>query len=237
MNTKHIFITTILAFSAGYCLAQDRSFKLEHTFDGYYSPWNMELFQEVNNKCFYEGIIQPNENSVKIKVYNEDYSIKDNINVSFNVPSGYKTSSCTYSPEFTLPDGNKFFIISFSRSDISDIGTPDYAIANAYDAKTGAFISTIASASGATLCTTSLFVINGKKSILVYENNIENGYKTLVYSLGEAINYTPAVPSESNMKPVPVITFDINGRIMDNPTPGVMTITKMSDGSTIKTIQ
>lgn len=235
MKAKHLIAAYILFWAAGNTQAAD-TLKLEHTFDGYYMPYNMELKENPGDKCFYPYLQHFSDGSVSIKTYNEDYSIREDINVSFNIPSGYYPNALSYSPGFEMSDGTKFFVVVFYSHEIP-YKSPDYCKVNAYNAKTGKLITTLLRTEEMATVSPALLSINGKKSLIILEAVTVKGeadYKTNIYSFADVPNSVKTIPSDPNAPVVPVITVDLTGRPVSEPMPGTITVTRMSDGSTVK---
>lgn len=213
---------------------------LEHTFEGYYYPYNFPVYNEVNDeKCFYPAISQIDGNSVSFIIYNEDYTIKENYNVSFPIPQTYKPQAISFSNTLKLADGTPFFLVVFI-SEILSAGQENYAIAQMFNARTGNLLSNLGTSTLSITPYTVIYLINGKPTILMLsaEYNADYGpsYRTFVYSLGTP--ETAIVNTyETDTKPVqPIITFDIKGRMISQPIQGQSVIEVFSDGSSRKVI-
>ena len=131
-------------------------------------------------------------------------------------------------------DGKMFLEVRLVRNNHSDQGNTDYCLLNIYDAHSGEFVQSLGSASYY-ISLGGVYIINGKRTLIVHEyNNYLIATKTHIYSFGEQESSVEDLSSETDLSPTPVITFDLNGRVLENSSPGIITITKMSDGSTKK---
>lgn len=218
--------------------AQVPKITLEHVFDGLYYPYNMGIYNPISDddRYFYPPNLNINGSHIEGAIYNEDYSLRDRIDCIIDVPNGYKIGSVQFSGNMILPNGTKFFIVNFTKDGDAQMGDVDYAISKAYSYTQGKPLFDIASA---TYYTTflSLYVINGKVSLIVYVCDYGGTYKTHVYSLGEAPSSSVMQIPQEGAKPYPIRTYDMNGRLIDMDSKGIPIIIQYSDGSAVKMIK
>lgn len=225
-----LFISILCAFS----VKGEELVKLEHTFDGYYLPYNYSEYEygDADDEFyFYSPTITPVGDSINLETYNEDYSLRDSYSVKFAVPSGYYSYSVTFSPSLKLTDGTPFFIVVFMSHEPS--GNNYYYKVHMFDANTGEMIADLGTNHGYINVQNIIYEINGKPSIVIVYYNFSGTktyYTTKIYSLG-----TPKEESDvANVikhKAQPLRTFDMNGREITNPTYGQPYIYQMEDGS------
>lgn len=217
---------------------------LEHTFEGLYYPRNMEVYNPISDDDRYFDPTSLNINGGHIQgaIYNEDYSVRAQIDCTIDIPTGYKISDVQVGGNMILPDGTNFFIVNFSKEDHNQLGYADYALSKAYSYGQGnPLLFDIASASSM-LNALSLYVINGKLSLVVfaYEYDLTthtNVTKTCVYSLGEVGSSSANEIYQDGHQPYPIRTYDMNGRLVNMDSRGVPVIIQYSDGSAIKTVK
>lgn len=182
-------------------------------------------------------------NTFKTKTYNEDYTVRNSIDVTLrNFPSGYEVSSVSYSPYFKMPDGTPVISVSATRNSASQMGNSDYAKCWFFNAKTGEMITEVAKSSFNIFVLNTVYAINGKQSVVVVgmEYNSSTGatlYKTYIYSLGDIAN-SQIVEQSADSVPYVIGIYDIEGKEIGNirqASPAVQII-KMSDGTSHKVI-
>ena len=240
MKMKRIILSVIMMLALSAATGTE-TLKLEHEFDGYYFPYNFPLYLDADNdRYFYPMIISANKTTLSLKTYNEDYTTRDCYSVTFAVPDGYKTSSISYSSSLKLHDGTPFFIVTFQSTEVN-IGESGYHTAAAFDCRTGRQLFDFESATGGIMCNTTIYLINGRPSIVVlyYDyNRNTNGttYYTRIYSFGEG-NASATLQASDAPAAAPIITYDITGRIIENPMPGQIHINRYSDGTTKKMVR
>lgn len=210
---------------------------LEHIFDGYYYPFNFPLYQyQDDEKCFYPAISVADNNRISFITYNENYTIKDNYNVTFSIPSNYQPQAVGFSTSLKLADGTPFFIVTFVSQTIPQ-GSSNHCIAKMYDAKNGNYIADVGASSLGITPFTSIYLINGKPTILIMTTEYDNttfktSYKTYVYSLGAIESALIDIyEGENYQSPRPIMIYDMSGRIISQPVPGTPFIEVKSDGS------
>lgn len=222
--------------------AQAPIITLEHTFDGYYFPYNMEVYNPISDddRYFYPTSLDINGGHVEAAIYNEDYSIREQVDCTIDIPIGYKISSIQLDGNMELPDGTKFFIVNFTKESHDQMGHTDYAISKAYSYASGnPELFDIASATSYTSCLSPLYVINGKLSLIVIAMGYDlttytKSYKTHVYSLGDVPSSSTMEIPQDGYKPYPIRTYDMNGRLINMDSKGLPVIIQYSDGSAIK---
>lgn len=242
---KRVLLLLMICIVAIHVHAQTPRLTLEHTFDGYYYPYNMDVYNPDpdNDKYFRPASLNIDGNHIEAAIYNEDYGVKERINAIIDTPEGYKIQSVSMSGDMILPDGTAFFIIDFIHKDYSQRGNANYAISKAYSLATGnPFLFDIASASSSISCLLPLYVINGKISLVVLATNTStntNGvtYKTHIFSLGKADAGDIMSVSSDTSQPYPSMILDMNGRLVNKETRGIPVITQYSDGSVTKTMR
>ena len=212
---------------------------LEHTFDGYYFPYNFPTYLNGDDdRYFYEPMISAEDGNISLKTYNEDYTLRDNYNVHFSIPINCEVYTISFSSSLQLADGTPFFIVIFKSTTI-DYGKSNYMIGNLYDARNGAIICELGSSSGVIQILGSVYKINDKPSICVLYNNVtpipnsygfSNSYLTKVYSLGNPPS-GGTLNIEGNKISEPIRTYDINGVLLREPIPGQPHIVVNSDGT------
>ncbi|MEZ3591868.1 MAG: hypothetical protein K1V84_12610 [Muribaculaceae bacterium] len=218
---------------------------LEHTFEGLYNPYNMEVYNPISDddRYFYPVSLNINGGHIQAAIYNEDYSVREQIDCTIDIPTGYKISSVQIGGNMILPDGTNFFIVNFSKEDHNQLGYADYEISKAYSSGQGnPLLFDIASASFMLSALSPLYVINGKLSLimLAYEYDLitrTNVIKTCVYSLGEVGSSSANEIHQDGYQPYPIRTYDMNGRLVNMDSQGVPVIIQYSDGSAIKTVK
>ena len=244
MTFRSFISVAFMMIISGICFASS-PLSLERTFNGYYLPYNFPVVQESDNDQYFADsnpTFNKSTNTFTTKTYNEDYTIRNSIDVTLrNFPSGYEVSAVSYSPHFKLPDGTPIISISAHKS-ISGLGNSDYAKCWFFNAKTGEMITEVAKASYGVFVLNTVYAINGKQSVVVvgmdYNSSTGAGlYKTYIYSLGEIAN---SLIVEQNAESVPYVIgiYDIEGKKIDNirqASPAVQII-KMSDGTSHKVI-
>ena len=223
--------------------AQVPKITLEHVFDGLYYPYNMGIYNPISDddRYFYPTGLNINGSHIEGAIYNEDYSLRDRIDCIIDVPNGYKIGSAQFSGNMILPNGTKFFIVNFTKDGDAQSGDVDYAISKAYSYTQGKPLFDIASATFSTQLL-SLSVINGKVSLIVFVCDSDREThssitKTNVYSLGEAPSSSVMQIPQEGVKPYPIRTYDINGRLIDMDSKGIPIIIQYSDGSAVKMIK
>lgn len=208
---------------------------LEHTFDGYYYPYNFQQYlASDDDRYFYSPIINPKGGRITLKTYNEDYSLRDNFDVSYSVPNGYEGATISFSSSYQLTDGTPFFIVTFNSQSIG-IGNNGFSIANMYNARTGKLIAELGSASSSVSSIGTIYIINGKPSIvMIYidysRDSAQSTYTTKVFSLGTPDSSVHDIHSD-NRNVAPVYIYDMNGRLLNMPTDGMPYIGIMPDGT------
>ena len=223
-----MLMLTIKAFSGS-------SVTLEHTFNGYYFPYNFPVYlSSDDDRYFYCPMISAYDGNISLKTYNEDYSLRDNYNVHFSIPTNYKVFSLSFSSQFQLSDGTPFFVVVFNSTSLT-YGDSNYAIAKMYDARTGNLISDLGTASLVIQMIGGVYIINGKMSIcMLYsemsQSNISS-YKTKIFSLGKAASNAIMYTESNNGYQEPVYIYDMNGRLINQSLPGQPYIGIMPDGS------
>lgn len=241
---KRLIPALFVYICAFHMLAQSTKLTLEHTFDGFYYPYNMEVYNPVSDddRYFYPGNLNINGNYIEGAIYNEDYTVREQINATIDTPAGYKINAVTMSGNLILPDGTKFFIITFLKDDYNQHGMPDYAISKAYSfAQGNPVLFDVASSTGNIMISTPLYVVNGKVSLLVTAMDYESTgyiYKTNVFSLGRAeVGSAMQVSHEVN-PPYPIRTYDMTGKLINMEEPVTTpVIIQYSDGSTVKMVR
>lgn len=241
MNMKLTLCGALVFLGSAVSSGQDL-IKLEHTFDGYYSPFNFPFYTESDNDRFFmQSSPDINVNSVSLRSYNEDYSIRDDYSVTFAVPDGYQTTSVSFSPSMRMPDGTMFFIVNFNRQN-SSTGNDNYCRAIAFDAADGKQIFDLGSSNSNIIALPYLYEINGKRSLVIQYlflelNTLKISYITKVFSFGEATSGEDTPEAAPRKLAEPIRTFDVNGRIIDTAIPGQPAIIQMSDGTAVKTFR
>lgn len=180
--------------TSGICFASS-PLSLEHTFNGYYLPYNFPIVQESDNDQYFADS-NPTFNSSTLtfttKTYYEDYTVRNSIDVTLrNFPSGYKVSSVSYSPHFQLPDGTPVISVSATRNSASQMGNSDYAKCWFFNAKTGEMITEVAKSNFSVFVLNTVYAINGKQSVVVVglDYNSSTGAQTYkTYLLVELIS-------------------------------------------------
>lgn len=223
--------------------AQAPIITLEHTFNGYYYPYNMEVYNPVSDeddRYFYPISLNINGGHVEAAIYNEDYSVREQIDCTIDIPIGYKINSVQLGGNMELPNGTKFFIVNFTKESYDQMGHTDYAISIAYSYTPGnPRLFDIASATSGTTCLSPLYVINGKLSLIVQATEYDlstriGSTNTYVYSLGEAPSGSAMqIPQDGN-QPYPIRTYDMNGRLINMDSKAAPVIIQYSDGSAKK---
>lgn len=240
MKKLHFFIAGLMAMFATSAFASDL-LTLEHTFDGYYMPYNFPIVTCSDGEKYFMDAQPQFDSATNIfstKTYNEDYSVRDIVNVKLQgIPSGYRVSNVYYSPLFKLGDGISILVVSAFRG--TDVGKSDYCRCWVFNASTGGMISQIASSTGTCIVLNTIYEINGKRCFIVLKQNYgpNISYQTEVYSLGDVPDSAiKASAGEALIYPVEI--YDLSGRVLDNlkqAAPSVK-IVRMSDGSTVKTV-
>lgn len=239
---KKALFTLMVCIFAIHMFGQDPKLVPEHIFDGLYQPYNMEIYNPISDddRYFYPAALDINGGHIEGAIYNEDYSIRDRIDCIIDVPDGYKIGSVEMFGNMVLPDGTKFFIVTFTKNAYDQIGHADYAISKAYSyAQGNPLLFNIGSATYHIQPFSTLYVINGKISliVLVYDQEPSNRYishKTCVYSLGEAPSGSAMQIPQDGYAPYPIRTYDMNGRLINKDCKGIPIIIQYSDGSAIK---
>ncbi len=237
MNMKLTLCGALVFLGSAVSSGQDL-IKLEHTFDGYYSPFNFPFYTESDNdRYFTPSLTNLESNSVSLRSYNEDYSIRDEYSVTFDVPEGYMVQYGYFSPSMRMADGTMFFIVSFYNKNSIVIGQNDYCRAIAFNAADGKQIFELGSSSHRFGTSQYLYEINGKRSLLCYFYDYSNTTITKVFSFGEATSGEDTPEAAPRKLAEPIRTFDLNGRIIDAAIPGQPAIIQMSDGTAVKTLR
>lgn len=235
LKFKFLFVLLLMMFSAQTYASPEIT--LEHTFDGYYYPWNFPLYlSEDDDKYFYSPMISADNGHISLKTYNEDYTLRENFEVYFSVPADYKVFSITFSGSLKFSDGTPFFIVVYNSTTIT-YGERNYCIVKLYDARNGNLLYDLGSSSASIQTIGGPYVINGKPSLCVLysdatktNNTFVQNYTTKIFSVGEIVS--SSVNSVDSYKQVePIRTYDINGRLLNNPVYGQPYIEVMSDGS------
>lgn len=241
---RPLFVLIVCIF-ANNMLAQSPKLTLEHTFDGHFYPYNMEVYNPISDddRYFWPGSININGNYIESAIYNEDYSIRKQISAAIDTPEGYKIQTVTMSDNLILPDGTEFFIVTFENDDYNQRGMADYVISKAYSfAQGNPVLFDVASSTGGIYITTPLYVVNGKVSLIVQASEYESaGYyykKTHVFSLGK-VEFSSAMQVSSDVNPpYPIRTYDMTGRLINMEEPGTIpVIIQYSDGSAVKMVK
>ncbi len=228
------FILVALVFGTRISFAT--SLTLEHTFEGYYTPNNFPIYgSSDDDRYFYSPIIEANDGKISLKTYNENYTLRDNYEVTFEIPNGYTVQSVCFSSSLQLTDGTPFFMVTFVSESIS-MGDPLHCICKIYDARSGKVIGDLGSSTFSIMVLNTVFEINGKPSMVIiyteYEKDTRRQYHvTRIYSLGSPISEVENV-SEGDKRPSePIYIYDMNGRLLNQTIPGQPIISIFSDGS------
>lgn len=242
MKKWHIFL--LVCGFAIHTSAQVPKLVPEHTFDGYYYPYNMPSYNPESNddRYFYPSLLNINGGHIDAAIYNEDYSIRDRIDCTIDIPNGYKISTVSLSGNMILPNGTKFFIVSFTKETFDQAGYADYVISKAYSYPQGTPLFDIASATSSISYQPMLYVINGKVSLIamVFDQDPSThivNWKTQIYSLGETPSSATMAITQDGCQPYPIRTYDMNGRPVNMDTKGMPVIIQYSNGSVIKTVK
>lgn len=241
---KWIFFLMV-CFLAIHANAQVQKPTLEHTFEGYYYPYNMEVYNPMpdDDRYFYPVSLNIDGGHIEAAIYNEDYSVRERIDCMIDIPLGYIISTVQVGGNMELPNGTKFFIVNFHKEAFDQRGDADYAICKAYSYAQGKpLLFDIASSSFDITCLSPLYVINGKLSLMVLAMEYDlttgsNGYKTYVYSLGEVASSPIMQVPQDGYQPYPIRTYDMNGRLVNMDSNGFPVIIQYSDGSAIKAVR
>ena len=244
MIFRFLISVTFMMVASGICFASS-PLSLEHTFNGYYLPYNFPVVQESDNDQYFADsnpTFNKSTNTFTAKTYNEDYTVRNSIDVTLrNFPSGYEVSSVSYSPHFKMPDGTPVISVSATRNLASQMGNSDYAKCWFFNAKTGEMITEVANSSFSIFVLNTVYAINGKQSVVVvgmdYNSSGATSYKTYIYSLGDVPN-SLIVEQSTESVPYVIGIYDIEGKEIGNirqASPAVQII-KMSDGTSHKVI-
>ena len=232
-----ITLSSILMCSIILCFSAFSQIVLEHTFDGYYFPYNFPVYEDADTEPYFASpSITVNGNSITLISYNEDYTLRDYYHVTFDIPAGYKPSTITFSPSLKLTDGTPMFMVTFNSETIS-MGDKNYCIAKMYDARNGSLIEDIDTSSFSIMIFNTVYTINGKPSICVlntsYDRNAEpvTSYTTKIYSLGTPVSSASQSISGERHPAAPIMYYDINGNILSGPAVGTPYIRVNPDGS------
>lgn len=230
---------------AGHTYAQVPKPTLEHTFEGYYMPYNMKVYNPISDddRYFYPVSLDINGGHIEAAIYNEDYSVREQVDCTIDIPIGYKISSVQIGGNMELPNGVKFFIVNFTKESYDQMGYTDYAVSKAYSyAQGNSMLFDIASATSNITCLSPLYVINGKLSLIVSALEYDlttriSSYKSYVYSLGDVPSSSVMQITQDGYQPYPIRTYDMNGRLINMDSKGMPVIIQYSDGSAKKMIK
>ena len=235
LKFKFLLVLLLMMFSVQTYASPEIT--LEHTFDGYYSPWNFPMYQSADDdRYFLSPIISADNGHLSLKSYNEDYTLRDDYNVYFSAPANYKVLTISFRGDLKFSDGTPFFIVVYTSTTIP-YGENNYCVAKLYDARNGSFLYDLGTSTISIPSIGGPYIINGKPSLcIVYvdakkvDNALVQKYTTKIFSIGEAVS--SSVNSVDSYKQVePIRTYDINGRLLNNPVYGQPYIEVMSDGS------
>ncbi len=136
---KKLMILAAVSLAALRMGGVDTNPKLEHTFSGYYLPYNMEVYNPYtdDDRYFYPSILNIDGGDIYGVIYNEDYTVRDEVNCTISVPTGYAISAVYMGGNMMLPDGTGFFIVVFTKTNYEYYGDTNYAIGRAYSMKRG----------------------------------------------------------------------------------------------------
>lgn len=218
---------------------------LEHTFEGYYAPYNMKVYNPISDddRYFYPLSLVINGGHIEAAIYNEDYSVREQVDCTIDIPIGYQISDVQLGGNMELPNGIKFFIVNFTKESYDQLGHTDYAVSKAYSyAQGNPLLFDIASATNRITCLSPIYVINGKLSLVVLATEYDlttriSSYKTQVYSLGNAPSSSAMQIPQDGYQPYPIRTYDMNGRLINMDSKGMPVIIQYSDGSAIKEVR
>ena len=240
---------SILAAAAVLCLRAAGAetapaLTLEHEFEGYYSPLNFPVYTEADDdRYFYSPLISAEGNTLSLMTYNEDYSIRDDYQVTYAVPDGYKPGSVSFSPSMRINGEVPCFIVSFTAT-ATNYGEPGYAKAQAFDARDGSLLFDLGTASQTINMMGPIYKINDKPSIVIlYFDYHREGtsaattYRTRVYSLGESKTSSDETAAAAARPAAPIRTYDLSGRLIEAPLPGQPHILLYGDGSAEKAVR
>lgn len=240
---KRLFFLLLVCPCAAHLLAQTSKPILEHIFDGYYYPYNMAIYNpsQEDDSYFYPELLNITDGHINAAIYNEDYTVRQSIDCTIDIPEGYKISSVEISGNMILPDGTEFFIVNFTKESWEQHGYADYSISKAYSCEAGnPLLFDIASATSSLSCL-PMYVINGKVSLVVIARDYDNStrqysYKTYIFSLGECPSDSEQILTDRNT-PYTIRTYDMNGRLVDMESKGRPVIVQYSDGSAMKIVR
>ena len=243
MIFRSLISVAIMMVTSSICFASS-PLSLEHTFNGYYLPYNFPVVQESDNDQYFADpnpTFNQSTNTFSTKSYNEDYTVRNSINVTLrNFPSGYEVSTVSYSPHFKMPDGTPVISVSAKRNIPTQMGKSDFAKCWFFNAETGEMITEVAKSSLGIFVLNTVYAINGKKSVVVVGMDYSStgtSYKTYIYSLGDIAN-SMIVEQSAESVPYVIAIYDIAGKEIGNirqASPAVQII-KMSDGTSHKVI-
>lgn len=231
-----ITLSTIFICSIFLCMNAFSQLILEHTFDGYYFPYNFPIYEDTDPTPYFASTsISVDGNTITLLSYNEDYTLRDNYHVSFDIPMGYKPSAIAFSPSLKMTDGTPMFAVSFTSESIP-YGDKDYCIAKMYDARNGSLIDDLGSSTSSIMLLNAVYLINGKPSICVvyisYDRiESESSYITSIYSLGTPVTVVGESIAEHRLSTAPIMYYDINGNILNGPADGIPYISVSPDGN------
>lgn len=225
-----IFLLLFYHYFSSYQIAKgENTLILEHTFPGYYYPHNFPIYSVDDEEKYFYPFFAPIDNRhIIATTYNEDYSVKDEIDVTLQVPEGTgSTYSIFYNPSLRFPDGRPFLIATFQGWRTM-----------AFDAISGELVLDLGDSFSTTQIQPYIYLINGKPSlILVFIMGVTSGiinYETRIYSFSEEINQSDI--QSNNITPRRIYCVDVNGRIINEPIANEFIIQVFNDGSTQKII-
>lgn len=245
MTMKKLMILAEVSLAALRMGGVDTNPKLEHTFSGYYFPYNMEVYNPYtdDDRYFYPSILNIDGGDIYGVIYNEDYTVRDEVNCTISVPTGYAISAVYMGGNMMLPDGTGFFIVVFTKTNYEYYGDTNYAIGRAYSMKRGnPKLFSIGSSTASISCASTLYVINGQLSLLLFEMDYDSSgrsikYRTKVYSLGEVASNPETEINGKAADRYAIRAYDMNGRLVETESKGTPMVIQYSDGSAEKVIK
>lgn len=216
---------------------------LEHSFNGYYFPYNFPVFQSADSEPYFSdnNVQMDASGRISTVTYNEDYSVRERFDIQVDIPQGYKPASVAFNPYFKLDDGTTFFFASFQSTSLT-LGDQGYQILNAYDAETGKLVESLFESTYGCTVFGSVFLINGKPSVILLFTEYDKitastSYFTKVLSLGAKAPEESSATAVVEPSGAPVATFGINGLPTVVPQSGGVFIQQFENGTTRKVVQ